>query len=105
MAEGRDGRVAHFKILTYGIVSGDVGLDFVAQTFVDGSLPGNRRLARGFGPSPCLFNFAPAPGSGAAHFCGPLTLAEFMPGALFKFGYGRSLVASIALAFSAHFAL
>jgi hypothetical protein len=105
MPEGRDRGFAHFQILTHSIVFGDIGFGFVAHPLVDGPLSGNRCLPRGFSAPTGFFHLSPVLGSKPAHFRGPLTLAELMTCSLFEFGQICRLLASITLAFGAHFAL
>jgi hypothetical protein len=95
--------VPYFQIFARGIVFGDVGCRFVTHSLVDGALPGNRGLTRGFRAAACLFHLSPVLGSKPAHFCGPFALAQLMTGSLFQFGNIRGLVASISLPFGAHF--
>jgi hypothetical protein len=105
MAKGRDGRIAHLKIFAHGIVFGDICLDFVAHSFVNRALSGNRRLAGSFRTPPGFFNFAPPPGTHAAHFSSTLALAELVTRPFLEFGEISSLFASISLAFGALFSL
>src|SRR5258706_12255455 len=105
MAEGSDCRVADFQVLTQTIVFGDISFGFVAHPFVNGALSGNRCLPRGLSASTGFFHLSPVLGSKPAHFRGSLALAELVTCSLFEFGDICRLLASIALAFRAHFAL
>jgi hypothetical protein len=105
MTEGRDSRIAHFQVFAYGIVSGDIRLDFVAHAFVDRALSGNGRLAGSFGTSPRFLNRPASAGPHAPHFSRAFPLAEFVTGPFLEFGKISGLFASISLAFGAHFAL
>jgi len=60
VTQGGNRCVSHFQVLTRGIVFGDVLLNFVAHSLVDGALSGNRRLTRGFPATPSFLKLAAA---------------------------------------------
>jgi len=103
IAERGDRSAPNFEVLTDGIISGDVGLHFVTQPFVQRPLPSDCCLSRSLGSTACFFEGASPAGSKPAHLCGAFALGQFAPGPLFEFGEVRSLFASVSLALGAYF--
>jgi hypothetical protein len=72
-AQGRDGCAAHLQVFTRRTVAQDVAHGLVAHRLLGGALASDRRLARYFRASCCLYRFAAALLGLAASFGYPLT--------------------------------
>src|SRR5713101_5914699 len=103
IAQRSDRGIANLQIFTDGAVLGDVRLDFVAQSFIQRSLPSDRCQSRSLGATTRLFNFAPMFRCKLSHLGSALALAQLVAGASLKLCHVGGFFARQSRALGTHF--
>src|SRR6266851_9135297 len=103
IAQRSDRGIANFQIFADRAVPGDVGLDFVAHSFVQRSLPSDRCKSRSLSATTGFLNFAAVLRPKLSHLGRALALAQFVSGAALELRQVGGFFARQSRSLSAHF--